>query len=151
MKTYELTYIITSEITPEEANAKSKEIEGVVSSKGGVITEQTSLTAKTLSYPIKKQGSGFLGVLKFQLSPEKIPELKDVIAKDKKIVRHLIVVKKPTSLKTSSKRTLKTKPETTSGTIKKGAERSKEEKKERVELKNIEETLEEILDNNHNI
>ena len=112
MKIYELTYIISPEITSEEATAKAKEIESIVSGKEGMILKQSNPIAKTLSYPIKKRASGFFGVLEFQLEPEKLLELKEILIKDGKIVRHMVIIKEAAEMK-KERRTrgvLKTKP-----------------------------------------
>ena len=95
MKVYELTYIISSEITGEEAGVITKEIDSFVESNGGTIVRSDSPIAKTLSYPIKKMGSGYFVVLEFQIEPEKLSELKEKLEKDKKILRNVIVIKKP--------------------------------------------------------
>lgn len=95
MKTYELTYIIAPDITIEEAEAKSKEIENAIQSKEGVILKSDKPVAKTLSYQIKKFGSGFFAILEFQSEPEVMVQIKSDIEKDGKILRHLILVKNP--------------------------------------------------------
>jgi ribosomal protein S6 len=79
MKTYELTYIVSPEITSEEAEVKAKEIESIISSKEGTILRQSNPNAKALSYPIKKHASGFLGILEFQMEPEQLLELKEIL------------------------------------------------------------------------
>ena len=99
MKTYELTYIISPEITSEEAEAKGKEIESAVQTREGAVLKQLNPSARTLSYPIKRQASGFFGVLEFQLEPEKLSEIKEIISKDGKIVRHMIIIKGVAELK----------------------------------------------------
>ena len=104
MKTYELTYIISPEITSEEAEAKAKEIESAIQSKEGIILKQLNPVAKTLSYPIKKRASGFFGVLEFQLEPEKLLELKEIIEKDEKIVRHMVIIKEAAESKIRKER-----------------------------------------------
>jgi len=157
MKTYELTYIISPDIAPEKVEAQAKEIESIIQSKEGNILKQSNPVAKTLSYPIKKRASGFLGVLEFQLEPEKITELKEIIAKDGKIVRHMIIIKESAELR--KKMRIKTKPATALEVEPKiKVESKKEEKsfspkgpisypevKEKVELKDIEQELDEIL------
>lgn len=95
MKTYELTYIVSPELISEEAQAKSKEIETIIQNKEGSVLRQLNPIAKTLSYPIKKQASGYLGVLEFQLEPERLKELEENLKKDEKIVRHMVIIKKP--------------------------------------------------------
>lgn len=159
MKTYELTYIVSPEITSEEAEAKAKEIESAVQSKEGTILRQSNPIAKTLSYPIKKRASGFVGFLEFQLEPEKLVELKETLTKDGKIVRHMVIIKEATELK--KERRTRTKPSVTPEIERKKVEEpalaedfglAKEEKpthkkeiKEKVELKDIEQELDEIL------
>jgi ribosomal protein S6 len=93
MKTYELSYIISPETTSEEAESKGKEFELAIQTKEGIILKQINPTAKTLAFPIAKRASGFFGVMEFQLEPEKLLELKDIVEKDKKIVRYIIVIK----------------------------------------------------------
>jgi small subunit ribosomal protein S6 len=150
MKTYELTYIISPEITLEQAEEKAKGLETLIQSKEGVILKQSNPTAKALAYPIAKRASGFLGILEFQMEPEKLPELKEMIAKEKAIVRQMIVVKP--LLKAKKERRTRVKAEPVFTIEKKQEEVVSEPKeqaapagKEKVELKDIEEKLEEIL------
>jgi len=153
MKTYELTYIISPEITLEEAGAKAKEIEALVQKEGGSVLKQLNPSAKVLSYPVKKHASGFLGVLEFQLEPEKLLEVKNALSKDVKISRHMITIKKPANLKKSAtRRSLRIKPAPVFEIEKKPEIKERKpssakatEGKEKVELKDIEQTLDEIL------
>jgi len=145
MKTYELTYIISPEITAEEAGAEAKNIESFVQENEGLILRQNNPIAKTLSYPIKKHASGFMGVLEFQLEPEKLIQLKEKTDKDEKIIRHMIIMKRPLKEK-KERRTqgvpqIKPEPEKPSFS----EDKKISENKEKVELKDIEEKLEEIL------
>lgn len=153
MNTYELTYIISPEITGEEAENKAKEFEGLIQSKEGVILRQDKPIAKTLSYPIKKQGSGFIGVLEFQLEPEKLKEINENMAKNEKIIRHMIVIKNPAKAQ-KPRRTKKAasifgiefpmKKEMEQPIP--ASEKTEPEKTEKkIELKDIEQKLEEIL------
>ena len=150
MKTYELTYIVSPEITSEEAGAAAKEIESFIQSKEGAVLRQINPTAKTLSYPIKKHASGFVGVLEFQAEPETLVELKEKIEKDGKVVRHMVIIKKP--IKEHKKRGSRIKPAPidippsfakASAPAKASADKS--EGKEKIQLKDIEQKLEEIL------
>ena len=166
MKTYELTYIVTPEITSEEAEAFAKEIETFVQSKEGTVIKQLNPVAKTLAYQIKKHASGFVGSIEFILEPEALLELKQKMEKDSKVNRNMIVIKYPPK-KEKARRTkfkaenaIATEKETvkeiTIESKKSEAEEMKpeivEEKKEepkkeskKVELKDIEEKLEELL------
>lgn len=161
MKTYELTYIVSPEVTSEEAEAKAREIESAIQSKEGMILKHLNPVARTLSYPIKKRASGFLGALEFQLEPEKLVEFKGILEKDGKIVRHMVIIKEAAELKKERRvrGALKTK---TASEDKPGFEldkktesKTEEEKpafakgsgeaREKVELKDIEQKLDEIL------
>ncbi|MEK7658473.1 MAG: 30S ribosomal protein S6 [Patescibacteria group bacterium] len=99
MKVYELTYIISSELTNEEAKLTKEEIDSFIQKEEGVILRSENPVAKTLSYPIKKQGSGFFVVLEFQIAPEKLSELKEKLENNSKILRHFIVIKKPAKIR----------------------------------------------------
>lgn len=156
MKIYELTYIVSSEITSEEVEAKAREIDSAIQSREGVILKHLNPVAKTLSYQIKKKASGFIGVLEFQLEPEKLLELKEILSKDGKIVRHMLIIKEAAEFK--KERRTRTKPtefEIKPFEIEKKSEVKIEEEikpaskikevKEKVELKDIEQELDEIL------
>jgi len=146
MKTYELTYIISPEITSEEAEAKSKEFERILQDKEGVILSQTIPSARTLSYPIEGRSSGFFGIIEFEADPEKLPEIKETLNKDGKLVRYIVIIKKAVKVRKIRRQKpienieAEQKPE-----AKEPAQTKTPATKEKVELKDIEEKLEEIL------
>ena len=156
MKTYELSYIVSPEITSEEAQAKAKEIESAISAREGVLLRQSDPIAKTLAYPISKRASGFFGVLEFQLEPEKVVEIEEIVAKDGKIVRHMLIIRKPQRPRKERRARVKPaleieqkieiesvkKEKSAAG---KGHTASATKEKEKVELKDIEHELDEIL------
>ncbi len=151
MKTYELTYIISPEITSQEAESKAKEIESAIQAREGTVLKQLNPVARTLSYQIEKRASGYFGVFEFQLEPEKLLELKELIVKDKKIVRHMLVIKEAAEFK-KARRTRETpkakiEPEELPSVTAKPKEETEvvKEVKEKVELKDIEHELDEIL------
>lgn len=160
MKPYELTYIISSEMTSEEAETEAKNIELLIQNKEGVIIRSEKPTPKTLAYPIKRQGSGFFVILEFQLEPEHIGEFKEKLQKNSKIIRSMLIIKNP--IKIQKERRTRRKPlvmPVTSGIT--GEENGEEkdlpavatpkalqaEKKisKKVELNEIEKKLDEIL------
>jgi small subunit ribosomal protein S6 len=153
MKTYELVYIISPEMTSEEAGNEAKIIETLVQSKEGIILKQSSPMPKTLSYPIKKRASGFFAVLEFQLEPEKLEEVRTAILKDEKIVRHMITVKeaaKPRKERRAKKTAViaegEQKIETEAVKVEEpAAVKTHAAPKEKVELKDIEQKLDELL------
>lgn len=174
MKIYELTYIIPSDLANEEPGVVAKKIESVIRENEGTILKCDGPVPKTLAYPIKAKGSGFFHILEFQLNPEKISELKEKIEKEPKIIRHMLLAKKPGGKIKENKRKSRFIPEAetfkakllgkdefsfvspfTSALENTPAEKHNEdkpvdkkpdeEKREKVELKDIEKKLDEIL------
>jgi ribosomal protein S6 len=162
MQAYELTYIISPEVTTQEAEDKAKEIQDAIQKHEGVIVKQQNPIAKTLSYQIKKHASGFFGIIEFQIESEGLLEVKSMVQKDKKIVRHMVLIKKPVKIKKqrrSKKDALESLPsiEAKPSLIEKlGFGKKAEEKveepavhekveKPKVELEDIDKQLDEIL------
>ncbi|MBI3631535.1 MAG: 30S ribosomal protein S6 [Candidatus Staskawiczbacteria bacterium] len=142
MKPYELTYIISSEITSEQAEAESKNIESLIQGKEGIILKSVKLSPKTLAYSIKKQSSGFFGVLEFQLEPEHLGEIKEKIQKNGNIIRHMIVINNPAKIQ--KERRIRRKPIEENKEPAFTAQADKKTSK-KVELREIEKELDEIL------
>jgi len=149
MKTYELTYIISPEISFEEVESATKEFESFIQSNKGVILKQENPTAKTLAYPIKKHASGFVGSIEFNLNPEKIGELQKELQKDGKMLRHMIIIKEAVKIKkerrTRSAPVTAEEPKKEVISEKENESAKPAEIKEKIELKDIEQKLDEIL------
>jgi ribosomal protein S6 len=150
MKTYELSYIISPSLKSDEASGLSSEITALIQKEGGLIMKETTPNPRTLSYQIKKQGAGFQVNLEFSLEPEKLRAIEERIKKEEKILRHMLVAKRaPRREKIRKERpALKTAETAASpaGTTETPSEEEKtKEKGKKVELKDIEEKLEEIL------
>lgn len=128
MKSYEITYLISPDLSEEEAKTLQDKIISFLQAEEGILAEMNKAERKILSFPIKKKSSAFLSTGNFQLSPEKLEGFEKKLKEEVNILRYLILSKKsPKKIETSLKRPRKrmTKP--------------------KVELKEIEEKLEEIL------
>lgn len=79
----------------QEADALAKEAEAFVQSKNGVIVKSEKTSAQPLAYQIKKQSSGYFAILTFQAQENTIKEIKEKLAKESKVLRSFIIVKKP--------------------------------------------------------
>ena len=79
MKSYELTYVVSSQVKEETAESIKKELEGFIQSREGVILTSEKISIQTLAYPIKKQSSGYFATLTFQILEDKIKEIKEKI------------------------------------------------------------------------
>ncbi len=153
MKTYEVTYIISSQIPSEQVNTLSKEVESFIQSKEGVILKSDQspnggkAVAQTLAYPIKKQSSGYFVTLTFQILENKLKELKEKLEKETNILRHFIIVKKP--IKELKKRRTR-KPLTTTEDKSTNIDSqiftdASKKKSEKIDLDKIDKKLDEIL------
>ncbi len=95
MKTYELTYIISSRLTGDEMAGLIKDIESFIQEKQGVIITSQKTAAQPLAYPINKQSSGYFATLVFQMEESGVAPLKAKLEKEKEVLRHLLLIKKP--------------------------------------------------------
>ena len=129
MKHYELTYLISPELSKEEANSLSTEISSLIQEKQGILEKTTPILKKQLAYPIKKKTTAYLNSFDFQIKAEKLKDMESQIKSNSKILRYLILTKLP----------FKDKKEGFPAVFK------KIKKKKKVELKEIEKKLEEIL------
>ena len=128
MKTYELTYLITPDLSEEETRAFQEKIIASLQEEGGILTEAGIISKKRLAYPIQKKIQVYLAVLTFQLNAEKLVNLEKKLKAENQILRYIIITKVPRKEKVFR--------------IKKALPPPKEKK---VELKEIEKKLEEIL------
>ena len=149
MKTYELTYIISSEVNSEEAESVKNEVGSLIQSKEGVVLRSEKLGAQPLSYLIKKQSSGYFNIETFQIEENKIKEIKDSLDKNTKVLRSAIVVKKPVKIM-QERRTRKPLPIKDFDIKKKPSImdtilRREPKKEEKVDTVDLEKKLDEIL------
>lgn len=127
MKYYELTYLISPELSESEVQAIQEKLSSSIQEKGGVLDASGNTEKIILSYPIKKKMEAFLASFSFYLKPEDIDNIDKELKSNSSILRSLIFSKKKLKeAKPARKRPVK-----------------KTEKK--TELKDIEEKLEEIL------
>ncbi len=99
MQTYELTYIISSDITLENAQAKARELEATIQQNSGVIVQQSNPAPKVLAYPVKKRGSGYIGSVEFQIESEPLAETEKLIAADPMVLRYIMLAKRTYKVK----------------------------------------------------
>lgn len=141
MKPYELTYLISAELPEEEARAFQNKIASLIKEEGGLLNELRLPLRRKLAYPIKKQNQAFLAFLNFQINPAGLINLEKKLKSENQILRYLILIKKPIkATKERAKRAAAPHEPTAFGEKKVIAEKEK-----KVDLKEIEKKLEEIL------
>jgi ribosomal protein S6 len=136
MKNYELAYIITPDLSAEEAKTLSEKMAGFVSELSGAVLHNADPEKRKLGYPIKGKIEAWLASLEFSLLPEKTIELKKKVISENQILRHLMVAKAKKRIKPKKIRQL--------------ADREPKEKKEgaaeeKVDIEKINEKIDEIL------
>ena len=110
MKRYELTFILSPEISEQEFQKISEEINNFIISKGGEIEEIKKPTRRRLGYLVKKRAEGLLCVLDFLLEQGKIEELELMLKQKQGVLRHMIIrreKKKPASIRKRIEKTAK--------------------------------------------
>jgi len=139
MKLYELTYLVSSELTPEQMEALFKKINSLVLENGEIAVSAAPIKRK-LSYPIKKQNTAFLNQIEFNFDPEEIDKFKKELNKEEEILRIMLIEKKSIKVKKKVRSAiLKPKP------FPEGIEESSKKTKEKINLEEIGEKLDEIL------
>ena len=98
MKTYELTYIISSANGLEKSAEVTKDVDSLIQANEGIIIKSEKTTAQMLAYAIKKQRSGYFVMVEFQGEETKIKIISDEIEKYPQIIRQMITVKKPVKI-----------------------------------------------------
>lgn len=134
------------ELSDEEAKELQQKINSSVQNKGGILDFSSDIFRTSLKYPIKKINEAYLITLVFSLNPEEAPKLEKEIKAEGKIIRFLLFVKikaKEPEIEieeTPREKPADKEPEKPDAVIK------KTEKEKKVDLKDIEKKLEEILD-----
>lgn len=136
MKLYELTYLISPDLSDEEINYFTEKIISLIKEEEGTIEKTSETIKKRFAHPIKNQSQGYLAILNFQLVPEKLANLEKKLKSENQILRYLILTKPPT--KEIIRRSKRLPPIRT-------PEKMIKPKPKKVELKEVEKKLEEIL------
>jgi small subunit ribosomal protein S6 len=131
MKYYELTCLISPDFKEEELKDYQEKITSLIVKEEGILDKVKSFGKKKLAYPIKKKETAYLSTISFYLSPQKIVNLEKKIKREAEILRYLILAKKISEIKKAPQISLPT--------------AKKMEKPKKVELKDIEKKLKEIL------
>lgn len=94
MRIYQLTYLISADLSEEELRSFSEKITSLIQEEGGVINEVNGPKKKDLAYLIKKNKTAYLTNLTFYFPPEKLENLEKKLRGEKQILRYLIEKKK---------------------------------------------------------
>lgn len=140
MKIYEITLLISPELSDDELKSLQERISSLIQAQEGKLIDKNSLVKKDLAYPINKKVEAFLMTLSFYLAQEKLAFLEKELRQEPKILRYII-------LKKREREFAKIGPKRIELGIRKFFRREipTEKLKQKVELKEIEKKLDEIL------
>jgi ribosomal protein S6 len=139
MNHYTLNCLFPSDISEEELNKNKEEISSLLEKSGAKIESAEKPVVKELGYAIKDKKSSFLISVVFSLTSDKIKEIEKSLKERKDLLRFLITKNQKERRKSKERRTRKPKE---TKEVKK--EETKKEKP-KVEFKEIEKKLDEIL------
>lgn len=91
MKKYELTYLIQPETSSDEISAFSTKINSFIQEQEGIIEIDSQEQTRTLGYEIKSKKNVFLKTVVFKYNPEKLSTLDKYLKEEKSILRFLII------------------------------------------------------------
>ena len=132
MKLYELTYLISPDLSAEELKILQEKINSFIQEENGKLQGLKSPVRRKLAYPIKNKSEAYFTALDFYLLPEKLETFEKKLKKESKILRYVLLTKKLLK-KTEIPQII---PEVKAPKVK---------KEKKVELEKIGEKLEEIL------
>lgn len=136
MQLYQLDYLISPEISEQDAQALGEKIKSLIEKDQGSIVKIELLSNQVLAYEVKNFTEAFLAGLSFNLEPEKLEELKKTLESEKNILRYMVFKKRLLKDKPRTRRVIK---------VSKEIKILKTRPKRKVELKEIEKKLDEIL------
>jgi ribosomal protein S6 len=132
MRYYDLTYLITPEFSEKEAKDFSQKVLNLLQDQGGILENLKDPQKISLAYQIEKKKTAWLVSLSFFLASSKIQDIRNELSKNKEILRFLVFQKKLPKAKIPEKEEMK-------------IPLAKKPPEKKVELKEIEKKLEEIL------
>ena len=139
MKLYELTYLMPFDLPEKETKTLQEKISSYVIENEGTFDKVDDLVKKRLGEPIKNQTMALMFSMRFYMNQEKIGDLEKKVKNEKQILHHMILNKKPKKAIEAHKRIRQTLSDNIEG------ESKTIEKPKKVEIKEIEKKLEEIL------
>lgn len=137
MKNYQLAYLMSSNLSEEELNNTQEKIK-LFAQESGIIENIAEPIKKRLGYKIKGDDLVYLMNISFNLDPGKLINLEKNLKSEDKILRYTILNKKKRKQVLSRRRMPKIFPKTSVSS-------TKIEKQKKVELKEIDKKIEEIL------
>lgn len=91
MNKYEIVFIVKTTIEESAVKKEAENLETVITSMGGKITESKDLGNKKLAYPINKELTGYYFVIDFEANNEIVSELDRKAKINENVIRYMII------------------------------------------------------------
>lgn len=95
MKSYELVIVLDSNLEMEQIEDELKRLQTVVTEDGGTVRKWERWGKRRLAYEIMGRQYGYYVLVVFDVKPERIVELVQLIRHNASIIRHLITALDP--------------------------------------------------------
>jgi small subunit ribosomal protein S6 len=93
LKKYETMFILLPTLTNDDVNKFVKTIEKLVKDNNGNMIEKVKQEKRNLTYPIKKQNSGYYLIFNYEVPTNFNKILLETFKYDEKILRYMPIVK----------------------------------------------------------
>lgn len=134
MRNYDISLIFSAQLEENEANDLFQEFVSFVQDQGGILEDQRMLGKRPLLAPIQHAKEGYLATVAFSLNEENLGTLQKKCKETAEVLRFFIV-------KQAKKQTKKVRPVLTPEI----APMASEKKEEKIDIKDIDEKLEQIF------
>lgn len=149
MRNYDLTFILSSRLSEEQVNDLIQQFTSFIQEEGGILDDQKILGKKPLLAPIQNEKEGYLTSISFSLNEAKLAAIEKKSKETPEILRTMLLKQPKRIMKRQRQPSIKqpiqeiaqvsSKPETAD------VSSSEHKKEEKVDLKDIDEKLEEIF------
>ena len=154
---YEILFIVPNKFTENEAKGIAKKVEGMIIKEDGKITYREDWGKRKFAYEIQKYDHGYYSLFEFDLEGINLAKVDRALRMSNEVLRHQIVVKKvktdeqvkkekEISAKIVAKNVAKEEDAKIEEEAKEKKEQAKEKDKDKVDLKDLDEKLDNILD-----
>lgn len=93
LRDYELTVVVSPEVTDEDFPAAIEKVSQFITQRGGEVNEVNQWGRRKLAYPINHFGEGNYFLTQFKLDPKMVAEVEGGLLLSEEILRHLLVRK----------------------------------------------------------
>ena len=105
MKIYELTFILSPNLDKDGITSEIDKLKGIIEADSGQVLEVQHLGLKRTSFEIKGFFQGNYYTIYYQAGPEVLKKLEAMIKLNESILRHMVLVLKPSEYEpTASKK-----------------------------------------------